>query len=148
MPNTKWLISELANHAMAKNGVLQASSWCQFDVSEYPHLKLPGAAWTEFFEVDRNGDEQFARIPVFANRLKEHQKRYPRIREMDWIERDSHVFMAVPLDAGLPIEFLQIGSDGNSGMAWSDGGELTFCADAKALAEGRIERIWATCQGA
>jgi uncharacterized protein YwqG len=43
--------------------------------------------------------------------------------------------------------FLQIGTDGNSQMGWGDGGELTFYADAKALAKGRFERIWGTCQG-
>src|SRR5262249_998474 len=42
--------------------------------------------------------------------------------------------------------FLQLGSDENSRMAWGDGGELTFYADAKALARGRIERVWGTCQ--
>jgi hypothetical protein len=42
---------------------------------------------------------------------------------------------------------LQIGSDGNSEMSWGDGGELTFYADAAALAKGRFERIWGTCQG-
>jgi uncharacterized protein YwqG len=43
--------------------------------------------------------------------------------------------------------FLQIGSDGNTGMCWEDGGELTFYADARGLAKGRFERIWGTCQG-
>ena len=42
---------------------------------------------------------------------------------------------------------LQIGTDGNAEMGWGDGGELTFYADEKALAKGRFERIWGTCQG-
>lgn len=50
------------------------------------------------------------------------------------------------LETGLAM-LLQIGTDGNSEMMWSDGGELTFYADAKALAKGRFERIWGTCQG-
>jgi uncharacterized protein YwqG len=50
------------------------------------------------------------------------------------------------LEKGLAM-FLQIGTDGSSGMSWEDGGELTFYADAKALAKGRFERIWGTCQG-
>jgi uncharacterized protein YwqG len=43
--------------------------------------------------------------------------------------------------------FLQIGTDGKTGMHWGDGGELTFYADARALAKGRFERLWGTCQG-
>jgi hypothetical protein len=43
--------------------------------------------------------------------------------------------------------FLQVGTDANAGMEWSDGGELTFYADARALAKGRLERLWGTCQG-
>lgn len=50
------------------------------------------------------------------------------------------------LEMGLAM-LLQIGTDGTAGMAWGDGGELTFYADAKALAKGRFERIWGTCQG-
>lgn len=43
--------------------------------------------------------------------------------------------------------FLQIGTDGNTCMGWGDGGALTFHADGKALAKGRFERLWVTCQG-
>jgi len=43
--------------------------------------------------------------------------------------------------------FLQISSDGHAGMFWGDGGELTFYASSKAMAAGRFERIWGTCQG-
>ena len=50
------------------------------------------------------------------------------------------------LEAGLAM-LLQIGTDGNSGMGWGDGGELTFYADEKALGQGRFKRIWGTCQG-
>jgi uncharacterized protein YwqG/predicted DNA-binding protein (MmcQ/YjbR family) len=42
---------------------------------------------------------------------------------------------------------LQIGSDDHALLYWGDGGELTFYADAEALAHGRFERIWGTCQG-
>jgi uncharacterized protein YwqG len=50
--------------------------------------------------------------------------------------------------AGMGLTMLlQIGTDANTLMGWGDGGELTFYADAKALARGRFERIWATCQG-
>ena len=49
------------------------------------------------------------------------------------------------LDKGLAM-LLQIGSDGNTAMCWGDGGELTFYADAKALAQGSFERIWVIYQ--
>ena len=42
---------------------------------------------------------------------------------------------------------LQIASDDNTEMCWDDSGELTFYADARGLAEGRFERLWATSQG-
>ena len=50
------------------------------------------------------------------------------------------------LEMGLAM-LLQIGTDDHTEMVWGDGGELTFYADAKALAKGRFERLWATCQG-
>ncbi len=50
------------------------------------------------------------------------------------------------LEKGLAM-LLQVGSDGHTGMHWGDGGELTFYADARALARGRFERLWGTCQG-
>lgn len=43
--------------------------------------------------------------------------------------------------------FLQIGTDHKTEMQWGDGGELTFYANAKALAQGRLESIQGTCQG-
>ena len=49
------------------------------------------------------------------------------------------------LEKGLAM-ILQIGTDGNTSMAWGDGGELTFYADARALEKGRFERLWGTCQ--
>ena len=49
------------------------------------------------------------------------------------------------LEKGLAM-FLQIGSDAHTAMEWGDGGELTFYADAKALAKGRFERLWGECQ--
>ncbi len=49
------------------------------------------------------------------------------------------------IDSGRAM-LLQIGSDDHTGMCWGDGGELTFYADAKALAKGRFERLWGECQ--
>jgi uncharacterized protein YwqG len=50
------------------------------------------------------------------------------------------------LDTGRAM-LLQIGTDHHPEMCWGDGGELTFYADAKAMAKGRFERLWGTCQG-
>jgi uncharacterized protein YwqG len=45
------------------------------------------------------------------------------------------------------VMFAQIASDNNTDMCWGDGGELTFCVDAEALANGRVEPVWGTSQG-
>jgi uncharacterized protein YwqG len=120
MPEITQLIRELAKHAIAKKGAQQCASWCNFDVLEEPHVDLPGAAsWTEFFEVDQSGDDHFARIYVYADRLKEHQKRYPIIRETGWMERDGHIQMAVPLGAGIPAEVIKSLIDEAYAIAWA-----------------------------
>jgi uncharacterized protein YwqG len=49
------------------------------------------------------------------------------------------------LEKGLAM-LLQIGSDDNTQMCWGDDGELTFYADAKALAKGRFERVFGVYQ--
>jgi uncharacterized protein YwqG len=104
MSTVKQTIRELAKHAIAKKGAQQSPTHCNFDVLEYPSVELSGALWGMFFE---EGDGPFARMPVLADRLKEHQKRYPVIRESTWAERDGHIFMEVPLEAGLPGEFIK-----------------------------------------
>jgi uncharacterized protein YwqG len=105
--NVKQLIRTLAKHALAKKGARQDSSWCNYDPLEAPHIEVPGVTWGEFFEEDDDGRGPFARIPVYADRLKEYRKRYPVIRESAWLERDGHVQMQVPLDAGIPLAFLK-----------------------------------------
>jgi uncharacterized protein YwqG len=117
--NPKRLIRELAKHALAKKGAQQASSWSLHDVLEDPHIALPGALWTVFFEVDGDGDGSFARLPVWKDALKRHRRTYPVIRESDWAERDGHVYMEVPLGAGLPVEFLKSLIDEAYALAWN-----------------------------
>jgi uncharacterized protein YwqG len=119
MPKVKQLIRELAKHALAKRGAQQDSGWSQFDVLVDPHVVVPGALWTDFFEVGEDGDEQVALIPVYADRLEEHRKQYPTIRQTDWMERDGHVQMAVPLDAGLPVKFLKSLIDEAYAIVWN-----------------------------
>lgn len=94
-------------------------------------------------------------------RFDEMQSDYRSIQMGHWLENSdtdaSHhllggyalfqqEFPKEVLEKGLAM-FLQIGTDDNARMGWGDGGELTFYADAKALAKGRFERIWGTCQG-
>jgi uncharacterized protein YwqG len=58
----------------------------------------------------------------------------------------QQMFPEEVLQKGLAM-LIQIGTDAKTQMGWGDGGELTFYADAKALAKGRFERLWGTCQG-
>jgi uncharacterized protein YwqG len=119
MQNVKRLIRELAEYAIGKEGARQSPSWCNFDVMEYPHVDLPGAPWTDFFEVDQNGDDHFARLPMLKDALKRHRGQYRVIRESNWIERDGHGYMEVPLDAGLPVEFLKSLIDEAYALVWT-----------------------------
>jgi len=116
MPTVKQMIRELAKHAIAKKGARQSPSHCNFDVLEYPSVELAGALWPMFFE---EGDGPFARMPVFAAQLREHQQRFPVIRESSWAERDGHIYMEVPLDAGLPVDYLKSLIDEAYALVWN-----------------------------
>lgn len=104
MSTVKQLIREMAKHAFAKKGARCDPCHCNSDVLEYPSVELPGASWSTFFEED---DGPIVRMPVLADRLMEHRQRYPVIRQSSWLERDGHVYMEVPLDAHIPVEFLK-----------------------------------------
>jgi uncharacterized protein YwqG len=117
--NRKSLIRELAKHAMAKRGAQQDSSWCLFDVFQFPHVELPGVSWGSFFEVDETDGEHFARLPVSENTLKQHRAQYPVIRKSHWLERDGHVYMEVPLDPNLPLGFLKALIDEAHALVWN-----------------------------
>lgn len=120
MPGVKSLVRELAKHALSKKGAQQTSSWGNFDPLENPHIDLPGSAsWTEFFEVDSDGNDRVARVYVTAERLVQHKKRYPMIQETGWMERDGHIQMAIPLNAGIPAEFIKTLIDEGHALAWS-----------------------------
>ena len=131
MPNLKSLIRELARHAMTKKGAEEASTHS---------VHVPGASWSEFFEVKsadsygpdgasfwnefhaeeaKSGYKIFAYFPVYPHRLKEHKTRYPMILETDYVERDGHVQMAVPLDAALPVELLKALIDEAYAIVWN-----------------------------
>ncbi len=117
--NRKQLIRALAQHALAKKGAQQASDWCHCDPLEEPHVELPGSSWTEFLEVDQHDDEHFARLPVLAQRLKQLRRQYPAIRESEWMARDGHRYMDIPLDAGLPVEVFQALIDEAYAIVWN-----------------------------
>src|SRR5437868_6705304 len=119
MATVKQLVRELAKYALAKPGAQQDASWCLFDPLEDPHIELPGASWREFFSVDDTGGGPFARLPVLADALKRHRKQYPAIRESHWLERDGHVCMDVPLDAGVPAAYLKALIDESYALVWN-----------------------------
>lgn len=120
MPTVKQTIRSLAKHAIGKKGARQCSTHRNFDVLEDPHVELSGPlSWMEFFETEDDEDGPVALIPVFAERLKEHRKQYPIIRETDWLERDGHIQMAVPLDASIPVEFIKSLIDEAYAIVWN-----------------------------
>ncbi len=119
MPSIKQLIRELARHALARPGARQDSSWRLHDVMEEPHVELPGLSWGTFFEVDETAEGPFARLPVQAEALRRHRAAYPVIRESDWMERDGHGYMEVPLDAGLPVAVLKALIDEAYALVWA-----------------------------
>jgi uncharacterized protein YwqG len=119
MSAAKRLVRQLAEYATAKPGARQNPSWCNFDVLEHPHVQVAGALWGDFFEVDQQGDDYVALLPVDADRLEEHRQRYPVIRRTDWLERDRHVEMEVPLGAGLPVAFLKSLIDEAHAIVWN-----------------------------
>ncbi len=131
MKNVKPLIRQLTKYALGNKGAEQGSG---------NSVQLPGGLWTKFFDVEsadnygpegdsfwnslhaaeaKSGYEYFAYLPVYAARLKEHQRRYPAIIETQWTERDGHIQMAVPLDAGLPVDFLKSLIDEAYEIAWN-----------------------------
>jgi uncharacterized protein YwqG/predicted DNA-binding protein (MmcQ/YjbR family) len=118
MSNVTQLIRELAKHALAKPGAQQDASWSLFDPLEDPHIDLSGASWGEFFVVDDDGAGPFAQLPVRADALKRHRKKYPVIRQAHMMERDGHVYMEVPLEAGVPVADLKALIDEAYALVW------------------------------
>ncbi len=118
MPDLKPLIRDLAQHAIGKKGALQDSPWSEFDVLEYPHVELAGTSWGGFFDVEE-AEGTFAHLPVLRDALQRHRAQYPVIRESRALERDGHIYIDVPLDAGLPVEFLKALIDDAYTIVWN-----------------------------
>ncbi len=118
-------VRELASYALSKKGAqLEFGGELVEDITK-PRVKLPGISWGTFFEVENEDGFQpvlegtFAELPVYADRLVEHQKKCPAIRETEWMARDGHIQMAVPLDANLPIAFLKSLIDEAYDLIWN-----------------------------
>lgn len=118
-------IRELATYALSKKGAqLEYGGELSEDITK-PCVKLPGISWGDFFEVENQDgfqpvlDGTFAELPVYADRLVEHQKKCPAIRKTEWMERDGHIQMAVPLDANLPVELLKSLIDEAYDLIWN-----------------------------
>jgi uncharacterized protein YwqG/predicted DNA-binding protein (MmcQ/YjbR family) len=118
MPTVKQLVRELAKYALAKPGARQDASWSLIDPLECPHIELPGATWGEFFVEDDRGAGPFACFPVRADALRRHRKQYPVIRQAHMMERDGHVYMEVPLEAGVPAAYLKALIDEAYALVW------------------------------
>ncbi|QVL31679.1 DUF1963 domain-containing protein [Telmatocola sphagniphila] len=116
MPTFKQTIRKLAEYAIAKKGARQSPSQSNFDVHEFPSVQLPGGLWGMFFEI---ADEPYVRMPVLADRFKEHRKVYPALKKSAWEERDGHIYMEVSLHADLPVEFIKSLIDEAYSIVWN-----------------------------
>jgi predicted DNA-binding protein (MmcQ/YjbR family) len=87
--------------------------------------QLPGISWGSFVKIQLEDNEssesfeQFALLPVLAERLAEYQGKYPAIRDADWVERDGHVYMTAPLDGKLSLAFLKSLVDEAYALVWN-----------------------------
>ena len=119
-------VHELAMYALSKKGAqLELDSELTKEIADLS-IELPETCWGEFFAIDVEDESLDSdltgvslNLPVFSIRLGEHQERYPSIDESDWMERDGYVQMVVPLDAGLPIEFIKSLIDEAYDIVWS-----------------------------
>src|SRR5436305_1939595 len=128
MAQVKSLVREFAKHALSKRGAEQSPSWLFHDPLEEPHLRVSFVTgWNSFFELDREQEYdgqnwkeigQSLRLPVLSDLLDRHRGRYPVIRQADWLERDGHVMLEVPVDAELPIDFLKSLVDDAHAIVW------------------------------
>jgi uncharacterized protein YwqG len=122
-------IRELAAYALAKTGAqLQFGGELTDENSLYACVKLARVSWGEFFDVHREGERYFAKLPVVLDRLAEHQRMYPAIHQTpQWRPRDGHVQMTVPLRADVPVNSLKAFIDEAYDIVWhklDDNGRL------------------------
>jgi uncharacterized protein YwqG len=99
----------LTEYAFAKPGVRPASNVAyqsQEVLLVLPHLQLPGPSWGTFYEVEYP-DGPWATLYVRPDSLSTHRERFPDIRPTNWMLRDGHVTMLVPLDGRIPMDVLR-----------------------------------------
>ena len=110
----------LAKYALARPGAqLQFGGELTTASACCATVKIPGAQWTEFFEVCQQDNGYEAKIPVLSARLAAHQDTYSAIRRTHWKERDGHVQMAVPLDGSIPTDYLKDVVDEAFEIVWN-----------------------------
>lgn len=119
MAARKQTFDELVEYATGKKGSQKKMCFTQVDAAATPHVSLTGPTWGEFFDVIQEADKHFARMPTLKDALKRHRRAYPKIRNSSRLERDGHVYMEVPLDGGVPIEFLKTLIDDAYAIVWN-----------------------------
>src|SRR5262245_45430860 len=122
MSEYKSLIRDLAKYALSKKGTELS------ETGDFPVVSVPEAQWGEFFEVSDKVDaarkicvpNDFMGLYATLPRLAEHQQRHPAIRQAPmYAERDGHIQIEVPFDAGIPLEFFHQLIDEAYDIAWN-----------------------------
>lgn len=116
------LVRALGKYAFEKRGVEPGTD----SLPQSPCAELP-VQWGEFFKVSDKVDavrricvpNDFMEVYATSRRLAESQQRYPAIRQAVWLERDGHIQIEVPFDAGIPLEFFYQLIDEAYDIAWN-----------------------------
>ncbi len=116
------LVRALGKYAFEKRGVEPGTD----SLPQCPCAELP-VQWGEFFKVSDKVDavrkicvpNDFMEVYATPRRLAESQQRYPAIRQAVWLERDGHIQIEVPFDAGIPLEFFYQLIDEAYDIAWN-----------------------------
>src|SRR5579871_1673445 len=116
MGSLKDTIAELAKHALAKKGALQNRDFA--DALADPHVELwAGDMQGSFFYL--LGDDSRACLPVIESDFDQHQITFPVIEKSSWSGNDGHIYMVVPLDAGIPLDYLKSLIDDAYQIVWN-----------------------------
>lgn len=123
--SVKEIARELVTYSLSKKGAQLDRGEKLTDDMTWFHVALPGLTWGSFLEVNCNSDfisdsdSIYAEIPVFAERLVELRESYPAIQESQWMERDGHIEMKVPIDEDVPVEFIKQLIDEGYELIWN-----------------------------
>ena len=102
----------LTNYALSKVGA-------EKDIDG--NVRIPGPAWGDFFEIDdiSDDDEFYFTFPVLKDALARHRRKYPVIKKSKYAARDGHLYLAIPIDAEVPVEFLKSLIDDAYEIVWN-----------------------------